>query len=147
MTTNPEEHDFIKEVCAGENCTAYSGPDSPEHSNECLDEAAKSQGWEFTNNDVPPRLSDDPLVRLQECRGYSASAAVASSTADRFDSCKPAFDEAIERAKFEAWANVEYGVGADEELNLNQKDVKANLVGWLACARSRHNESTMQGEE
>lgn len=85
MTTNPEEHDFIQQVCTE-------------------DDAAR----------VPPRLSQESSVN---------------------------FKESAELVAFHQWHGEEYGyVGATSACD-------ARKEGWLACARYRYNESTMQGEE
>lgn len=42
--------------------------------------------------------------------------------------------EIDEQAAFMAWANEEYEVGADEELNLKNPSVRDNKIGWLARA-------------
>lgn len=42
--------------------------------------------------------------------------------------------EIDEQAEFMAWANKEYEVGADEELNLKNPSVRDNKIGWLARA-------------
>lgn len=42
--------------------------------------------------------------------------------------------EIDEQAEFMAWANEEYQVGADEELNLKNPNVRDNKIGWLARA-------------
>lgn len=85
---------------------------------------------------------NDPAVRLAECRGYSASATVASSTADRFVACQaPAFDEAAERVKFENWAACAIpGLLPFDKYNsgdYRNESLQRYLIGWLACAKSR----------
>lgn len=77
------------------------------------------------------RLSDDPAVRLAECRGEFA----------------PKFDEAVERVSFEIWAHrraMKSGYAHMEYLLLRNDDgtyrtcwVDNAYDGWLASAKSR----------
>lgn len=46
--------------------------------------------------------------------------------------------EIDEQVEFMAWANKEYGVGPDEELNLKNPNVRDNKIGWLARAALGH---------
>lgn len=125
MSIEPEEHDYIAEVIA-----------------------------EDANRRVIPRLSDDPAVRLAECRGdglanvqyakatflQDANVHYAASTSD----IKSAFNEAAERAKFEDLCErqgLEYDRFTEYAGEFSGKyvteDREQQWTGWLACAKSR----------
>lgn len=70
-------------------------------------------------------LSEDPLVRLQECRGDSFIACKVD------ESCgQAAFDEKAELAKFESWYSEEWGF-------ISEFHKSSAEQGWLACAKSK----------
>lgn len=129
MATEPQEHDFIAQVCAedaarrvpprlsedpavrlaecrggnacmGKNCTAYAGKGSPEHSDDCLKEAAKSQGWETFNEE---------------------------GERDRFEFF----------AKGRTWFCPTMKDRDDTKSEYADKFTDAIWMGWLACAKSR----------
>lgn len=101
MSIEPEEHDYIGQVIA--------------------EDAAKR---------VPRRLSDDPAVRLAECRrGMAEQVRKASVACDAGLPMLPVvFDESAEREKaYDAWDGLgDWGDFRD---------------GWLACARQKAGES------
>lgn len=102
----PEEKDFIGEVIAEDN------------------EARKVRTIGEQVKRVP-RLSDDPAVRLAECRGEAVP-----------------FDEEAERALFETACpipSVAYFDGEDYRI-IGSRDIDGHenkWQGWLACAKSR----------
>lgn len=109
MTTEPEEHDFIAQVCAQD---------------------AESR--------VPPRLSDDPAVRLAECRGeVTFTNCYQDQTTSIFlGRVVQTFDETAERVKFERQIGSSFRARWPDG-DYRDFAIENQWQGWLACSKSR----------